>query len=476
VPHRRIRLFLPASGDDDALSEVMLYPPHLPLIKDNAFLTTGHIKKEYIIHSKFLIMLLKTGIPKLDVLLDGGITSKSTRMYMYIIISCIAIFPSLVSASLQTNAPIIAPMITVPIINVTQLVASEITVSNTANLLGVLRGHSPLKIVDSIQYVDKDDTNLFSTYTAGENITGSNVSDQYYGVIIHQIETHTNPSGIEECWWDREDQEMRMCMDKRSIDMWNNLVVNKNIDITGNASAETGLFSYLGSSASRITRLWIVDIDATGNIETSQNVSAEYFKGDGSLLTNLPAGGEIDPMWSANFTNMQTDCPSTNYAYGVNGNGTLKCRQDQAGSGLTPVYLGSDLNATSAGYTTIFTIALTPSKMNIVQAYLAQSSPTNGVAIRNRAIINASGPIGNCNFVTQTGAGAHGVGNIAVSTNSADTGENTMTLGTNVPFINTVTCTVLADANQKDLIIQFNSETAANVTTYAGSYYTTAVN
>jgi hypothetical protein len=435
VPHRRIRLFLPASGDDDALSEVMLYPPHLPLIKDNAFLTTGHIKKEYIIHSKFLIMLLKTGIPKLDVLLDGGITSKSTRMYMYIIISCIAIFPSLVSASLQTNAPIIAPMITVPIINVTQLVASEITVSNTANLLGVLRGHSPLKIVDSIQYVDKDDTNLFSTYTAGENITGSNVSDQYYGVIIHQIETHTNPSGIEECWWDREDQEMRMCMDKGSIEMWNNLVVNKNIDITGNASAETGLFSYLGSSASRITRLWVVDIDATGNIETSQNVSAEYFKGDGSLLTNLPAG-----------------------------------------SGLTPVYLGSNLNATSAGYTTIFTIALTPSKMNIVQAYLAQSSPTNGVAIQNRAIINASGPIGNCNFVTQTTAGAEVVDNIAVSTGSADTGRTTMSVGTNVPFINTVTCTVLADANQKNLIIQFDSETAANVTTYAGSYYTSAVN
>jgi hypothetical protein len=114
--------------------------------------------------------------------------------------------------------------------------------------------------------------------------------------------------------------------------------------------------------------------------------------------------------------------------------------------------------------------------MNIVQAYLAQSSPTNGVAIQNRAIINASGPIGNCNFVTQTTAGAEVVDNIAVSTGSADTGRTTMSVGTNVPFINTVTCTVLADANQKNLIIQFDSETAANVTTYAGSYYTSAVN
>jgi hypothetical protein len=98
------------------------------------------------------------------------------------------------------------------------------------------------------------------------------------------------------------------------------------------------------------------------------------------------------------------------------------------------------------------------------------------VAIQNRAIINASGPIGNCNFVTQTTAGAEVVDNIAVSTGSADTGRTTMSVGTNVPFINTVTCTVLADANQKNLIIQFDSETAANVTTYAGSYYTSAVN
>jgi len=51
-----------------------------------------------------------------------------------------------------------------------------------------------------------------------------------------------------------------------------------------------------------------------------------------------------------------------------------------------------------------------------------------------------------------------------------------MSLGINIPLINTVTCTVLADANQKNLIIQFDSETVANVTTYAGSYYTNAVN
>ena len=154
----------------------------------------------------------------------------------------------------------------------------------------------------------------------------------------------------------------------------------------------------------------------------------------------------------------------------------VQCITPSASGGLTPVYLGSNLNATSAAYTTIFTIALTHSKMNVVQVYLAQSSSANGVAIQNRAIANASGPVGNCNFVTQTGAGAEAVDNIAVSTNSADTGVTAMTLDANVPFLDQITCTVLADANQENLIIQFDSETAANVTTYAGSYYTNAVN
>jgi hypothetical protein len=204
---------------------------------------------------------------------------------------------------------------------------------------------------------------------------------------------------------------------------------NQNINIGPfNLTTNYGFFNYLGMLISRISKLWVIDINASGNIETDQNISAKYFKGNGSFLTNLP--GE---------------------------------------SGL-PVYLTTNLTATNAQYITILTVPLTASKMNIVHAYLVQSSSTTGVAIQNRAIINESGPIGYCNFVTQTG-GAEAIDHITVSTNSADTGETTMSLDTNVPFMNTVTCTVIADSNQKNLIIQFQSETAANVTTYAGSYY-----
>jgi len=400
---------------------------------------------------------------------------------------------------------------------------NEITKGNLI-LHGILQGLSPLKLQNEINFIKSDGTTITSALYRAPRDAPSSLPSVFVDSLIHDIINETNVYGMQECFWDENTETMQMCISgaylpyrattiSRSLQIVGtptNKPLNENFTLCegnkyvdcdpettgadllveddieaigsifsqGNIAADgTGFFSYLGNLADRITGLFVQDIDATGNIETSENVSAKHFKGDGSLLTNLPSlGAETDPQWSANFTNMQTDCPSDNYVYGIDSDGTLKCRDDEMGSGIIPIYLGSNLTATNAEYTTIFTIALTPSKMNIIQVYLAQSSPTNGVAIQNRAIISETGPIGNCNFVTQTGAGAERIDNIVASTNSADTGSNTFTLNVNVPFINTISCTILADANQKDLIIQFQSETAASVTTYKGSYYTNAVN
>jgi len=76
-----------------------------------------------------------------------------------------------------------------------------------------------------------------------------------------------------------------------TVNLTNYALKNQSEIFIGNIStSQTGFFGWLGSLTSRITKLWVVDINATGNIETSENVSAKYFKGDGSLLTNLPAG------------------------------------------------------------------------------------------------------------------------------------------------------------------------------------------
>jgi hypothetical protein len=52
---------------------------------------------------------------------------------------------------------------------------------------------------------------------------------------------------------------------------------------------------------------------------------------------NMTVSGstETDPIFSANFTNMQTDCSANNYVYGILSNGTFECRVDQTSSGGT---------------------------------------------------------------------------------------------------------------------------------------------
>ena len=70
-----------------------------------------------------------------------------------------------------------------------------------------------------------------------------------------------------------------------------------NVTVTGNVSATAGFFSWLGSLLNRVTTLFVQDVDFTGLINgsgwinTTANVSASYYYGDGSKLENLPSGG-----------------------------------------------------------------------------------------------------------------------------------------------------------------------------------------
>ena len=131
---------------------------------------------------------------------------------------------------------------------------------------------------------------------------------------------------------------------------------NQSETFAGNITAtQTGFFGWLGSLTSRITKLFVRDIDATGNIETSQNVSANYFKGDGSLLTNLPAGGESDPVWTANSSTVARtgNCPAGQVVQNTTTSG-VQCMTpaaaasywDRTGTTLTPATAGDNINTT----------------------------------------------------------------------------------------------------------------------------------
>ena len=76
-----------------------------------------------------------------------------------------------------------------------------------------------------------------------------------------------------------------------------------NLSLVGNFSTSNyGFFGWLGSLLNRITKLWVGEINATGNIVTSENMTASYFFGDGSQLTGIAGGLWTNSSGNATFT------------------------------------------------------------------------------------------------------------------------------------------------------------------------------
>jgi hypothetical protein len=137
------------------------------------------------------------------------------------------------------------------------------------------------------------------------------------------------------------------------------------------------------------------------------------------------------------------------------------------------VYLTGDVTQTNGGaYTTIFTVPMTASKLNVVEITLLQFTSVNGVAPRNRVRVSASGATGYCTYVTQTSATAQTYDNIIPTTTSADTAETAFIAVSPNPTVNTITCSMTEDASASNLEVTFTAETTGTVTTKAGSYYT----
>ncbi|MEK6848755.1 MAG: hypothetical protein AABX65_03945 [Nanoarchaeota archaeon] len=74
-------------------------------------------------------------------------------------------------------------------------------------------------------------------------------------------------------------------------------------DGNGDLSIRDIFAEFIGSLANRITKLFVQDIDASGNINTNGNVTANKFIGDGSQLTGLSGNGGNQFDQNLNTTN-----------------------------------------------------------------------------------------------------------------------------------------------------------------------------
>ena len=93
-----------------------------------------------------------------------------------------------------------------------------------------------------------------------------------------------------------------------SINLTNYALKNQSETFTGNITTpHSGFFKRLGSMSSRITKLFIQDIDfngtlqGAGNINTTGNITSTYFIGDGSLLSNLPSASGDNTSWNQSY-------------------------------------------------------------------------------------------------------------------------------------------------------------------------------
>lgn len=215
-------------------------------------------------------------------------------------------------------------------------------------LHGILQGLSPLKLQDEINFLKADGTITSSLYNAPRELTSA-LPSTFADSLIHDIIEETNDYGMQECFWDETTETMQMCISgayltgrattiSRSLQVVGNTTnkqVNENFtlcegnkyvdcetDVTGadllveddieaigsifsqeNITTDnTGFFGYLGSLTSRITQLFVQDInvngtidgsggiDITGNINTDGNLTIEgdfLVGGDLNLESNL---------------------------------------------------------------------------------------------------------------------------------------------------------------------------------------------
>jgi hypothetical protein len=317
--------------------------------------------------------------------------------------------------------------------------------TNTASNIGT----GTLKLFHSKSGVDL----RFKTLIAGQGITLTNGTDT--GTVATNFKVNnvsTTCSGT----------------DKISSIIYNNatgvMTITCSADQTG-SGGESNTASNLGTGTLKLFH------SKSGIDLRFKSLNA----GQGIALTNGTDTGTVATNFKVN--NVSTTCSGTdkissiiyNNATGVM---TITCSADQTGSGGGPTLLASDVTCTdTVSYCTIFTIPLTTSTNNVINAQISGSTNTAGVALQFRGRTTQA-TSGSCTFLTQTTATAQTIDTIATGTAPADTSETAWASAANIPQITAITCTVIGPATATNLILEYQMEVAGTGTVYKNSYYT----
>ena len=159
-----------------------------------------------------------------------------------------------------------------------------------------------------------------------------------------------------------------------------NLTVSSNSAFANNLSASSGFFGFLGSALTRITKLFVVDLDVSNNITVSGNISAQFYFG------------------SLNRSTFPTStCSGTDKVVSILTNGTVNCDTDETSGGSSGTSFNNfnltllDISTTDNGaYTEVLTLPLSNGANILIECVLLQDAAVTGTGVRYESTLTGT--------------------------------------------------------------------------------------
>jgi len=171
----------------------------------------------------------------------------------------------------------------------------ETFVAENLTVNGTLRGLSPIKIEDTIDFVNDTGQTHFRIYHAGEVFFPNHPPDAFNDSLIFDTVDIDNPYFMEVCFWDSEIQNMTMCLNQGAP--LRATTFRRSVQIVGNSSLKENDENFtLCEGANYVdcgTDLTGADLLVQDDIEAQSIYANEDLKvdGDANITGNLEVSG-----------------------------------------------------------------------------------------------------------------------------------------------------------------------------------------
>ena len=159
---------------------------------------------------------------------------------------------------------------------------------------GILKGNEPLKVEESLSFLDSSGMEEFSYYIAQSSKNYSKVPTAFNDSLIIQKSVASNPNDMQVCFWDDEHSIMTFCVNEGAP--FRATTIRRSLQIVGNTGVKENDenftlcedTNYVDCSTDTTgADLFVQDDIEAQSIYANENMTAQYFIGDGSQLTGL---------------------------------------------------------------------------------------------------------------------------------------------------------------------------------------------